>query len=275
MADKVKLIPRQIREAELSTARFLSAEEQKVYEKACQKYSEKARGSLENKESNLWKILLLNDIGIRTATLPELECALENGLSLRGHYEDAREVILRSKGDSYQPNDYVAKHLAKKLKIRGQIRNPLIITNLKPVEDENSEYGLIAEPTGKTEIIEARDFNHENNQRKFKRINPSYSIEFDEKGDRTLYTRQQGLSRLCLGRDLGLFSDGEGLAGSSAVGRVVVVSGEATSQKINEYVNQLTKEKAKRDSQLTKRFDKAKQVLDTAYKQAEAILKRK
>jgi len=230
---EVKLIPRQIREADYPTARFLSEKEQEKYRQEIQRYSEKARSSLDIplKGSNLWKVLLLNQIGIRTATIPELEEALENGLSLKRTYEDGREVILRSKGDSYNSNDYVAKNLVKRLGIKRQIKTPLIITDLKPVEDENSDYGLIAQPTNQTKVIEASDFNHKNNGRRFRRINPDYSIEFDYKGSRTLYTRESGLFRLYLFGDLDLLADSSHLALSNSDGRVVIVSGEASAQK--------------------------------------------
>jgi hypothetical protein len=42
--------------------------------------------------------------------------------------------------------------------------------------------------------------------------------------NRTLYTKDSGLSRLCLGRILSLYSDWGGLADSDDGGRVVVVS---------------------------------------------------
>ena len=143
MVEQVSLIPKQIREAGFPVARFLSQGEQEKYAEACKNYGQKARNSLNVplKSSNLWKVLLLNEIGIKTATLPELETAFGNGLDLRGTYEDSREVILRSRGDSHTPNDYVAKDLSKKLKIR-RIGPPLIITNLKSAVDENSTYGL-------------------------------------------------------------------------------------------------------------------------------------
>lgn len=265
MVEQVSLIPRQIREVGFPVARFLSQEEQNKYIETCKNYGEKARNCLNIpiKGSNLWKVLLLDEIGIKTATLPELETALENGLDLRGTYEDSREVILRSRGDSHTPNDYVAKDLSKKLKIR-RIGTPLIITNLKPVEDGDSDYGLVLAPTAETKIIPSSDFSHKNNGRHFRTINPDYSIEFDDNSNRTLYTRDNGLSRFCLGRGLDLYSDGRGLANSSADGRVVVVSGEATSQKaLNDYLTNLKQKSQKQITEIQERAKKAEKYLKT------------
>jgi len=219
---QVKLIPREIREASFPIARFISSEEEAKYKEALKQYSGKARDNL-NVESNIWKILLLNQIGIRTATLPELESALENGLSLSGHCEDAREVVLRTAEDSYPQNDYLAKSLTEQLKIK-QFRSPLVVKGLEVVEDKKSDYGLAFKVNDKTEVIEALDFAHANDLRKFIRINPDYSVEFNDKGNRVLRTRPDGLSRACLDRDLDLYSWYMHLADSGSDGRVVVVA---------------------------------------------------
>jgi hypothetical protein len=224
--DSVQLIPREIREAGFSSARFLSEEEQAMYEKAsCKSFSGQAYLHLNKSRegSNIFKVLFLNQTGIRTATLPELETALENGLALQGHYEDAREVVLRSAGDSYAPNDYLAKTLAKSLGVK-RFTAPLVVSGLDIVGDDNSHYGLNFKPTDKTQVLEVPSLAHTNHERRFSRINPDYSIEFNDNGNRTLYTRQDGLSGLCLDWGLGLNSRLEHLECSDSYGRVVVVS---------------------------------------------------
>ena len=93
MANQVKLLQRLPRELERYSpeARPLSEEEQARYDDSIKQFSGKAYDSL-NVQSDLWKILHLNQIGIRTATFPELDLAIERGLSLGGHYEDGTEV---------------------------------------------------------------------------------------------------------------------------------------------------------------------------------------
>ena len=226
----VKLIPRELREASFPEARFLNNEEQARYNEVCKRFGKKARQTLNVplKGSNLFKVLFLNELGITTATISELGLALENGLDLKRTYEDGREVVLRSAGDlDYQANDYIAKSLAKLIRKRS-FKHPLIIKGLRGKEDENSVYGLSFAKTDELEVIEAPDFSHKNNCRRFIRVNPDYSIDFGDEGNKTLYTRQNGVSGLDVDGGGYLGSDGRGLAGSNDAGRVVVVSGEAT-----------------------------------------------
>ncbi len=223
MANSVKLIPKEIREMVYPELRFLSEAEQIRYDSECQRFGDKARASLNVplKGSNLWKILLLNDMGIVTPTLPEMECGLENGLDLRGTYEDTCSVILRSAGDTNSNNDALAKGLAKKLKIR-RFTEPLIIEGLGLVESAESSYGLDFKLTNRTNVVKAPDFSHANSGRKFVSINPDYTLNFADSGNRTLYTRSNGLSGVFLGRNLDLGSNDDYLAGSDECGRVLV-----------------------------------------------------
>lgn len=244
--ESVKLIPREIREASFPTARFLLEEEQARYEEAYKSFSGKAADSLRigRNGSTLFKVLFLNQIGIRTASLGELEFSLENGLDLQGHYEDAPVVVLRSASDSYEPNNYLANSLAKNLEIK-KFKAPLVVSGLEVVADNESQYGLSFKKTDKTEVFEAPDLSHKNNQRRFSRVNPDYSVEFNDKASRTLYTRDNGLSGLCLGRGLGLGSRVERLEDSDSYGRVVVIdSAEGTQKNIQKYISQLQKAKS-------------------------------
>ncbi|MEK6860245.1 MAG: hypothetical protein AABX54_05525 [Nanoarchaeota archaeon] len=259
--ESVKLIPREIKEAGFPEARFLSEEEHARYKEA-KGFSGKAADSLKvgRNGSNLWEVLLLNQIGIRTGTIPEIELAYENGLPLQGHYEDGTEVVLRSAGDSYKPNDYLARNLAEMLGIM-EFGNPLVVKGLEVVADNKSQYGLSFKKTDKTQVIEVPDLNHKNHQRKFSRINPDYSIAFDDNGTRTLWTRDNGISRLYLLRDLDLDSRGEYLAGSNDDGRVVVVdSAEGAQKNIEGYLAQLKTEKERQLAEVERKYGDAMRV---------------
>ena len=261
--EQVSLVPREIRQAGFPTARFLTQEEQVRYEEACKEYSGKARDSLRVpiNGSNLFKVLFLNQIGIRTASLGELECALENGLALQGQYEDAPAVVLRSANDSHSPNDYLAKSLAKDIGVK-KFKAPLVVTGLEVVADDNSQYGLSFRKIDKTQVVEASDLDHTNHQRKFSRINSDYSIQFDEKGTRTLWTRDNGVSGLYLDRGSGLGSRGEGLAYSGDSGRVVVVNNtEGDAKNFDSYIAQLKLERDNQEADHKRRFDDAMNVL--------------
>ncbi len=263
MANQVSLIPREIKEAGFPVARFLSEEEQAKYEEACKQYSGKAREVLNigRNGSNLFKVLLLNQIGIRTASLGELESALENGLALQDQYEDAPAIVLRSASDSYEPNDYLAKTLSAEIRVK-KVTAPLVITGLELVLDKNSKYGLSFKKTDKTEAVEAPCLSHKNNQKRFSRINPDYSDEFDDKANRTLWTRDNGISRLYLGWDLLLYSGDGLLASSGDYGRVVVVNNaEGIAKNFDAYLTQLNSEKERQAAEIEKRYADALRVL--------------
>lgn len=260
----VSLMPRDLA---VPRARFLTEENQARYEEACNRFNgEKARDSLRvsQRGSNLFKVLLLNQIGVRTATFPELDLIVQNDRDfLSGTWEDSREVVLRSKGDSYSNNDYLAKRLAKDLKIRGSIKTPLVVSGLVPFEDKNSDYGLVLKPTGETQVIKAPDFSHENDGRKFRAINPDYTVEFDDTSDRTLYTKGGGISRLGLGRGRVADACWDVLADWDAGGRVVeILDAEGVApQKFKEYLIKLEQEKERQLQELDKRFVDAQKVL--------------
>jgi hypothetical protein len=189
--------------------------------------------------SNPFAVVLANQIlgqeGLRTATQADLEKALKVGaLNLRGFYEDTG-LVLRSEEDrDYSRNNALSRELAKQVKERGiklNQRNPVMIPLIGlEVEKADNDYGLTFILKEDAEIYNVPILNQETG---------SFSSEdIDEKtglpvklgqGNRTLYTRNSGLSRLYLGNLLSLTSGSGGLDGSGGGGRVVVVSAEGTS----------------------------------------------
>jgi hypothetical protein len=205
--------------------RCLPQDEQRAYEKACASFkSEKARASLnvDTNGSNLWKVLLLNQIGIKTATLGELEAlAVSHPEFLQGHFEDAPSVCLRSAEDSYAKNDYLTKQLAEYIG-KSKIKTPVVISGLKIKKDDASDYGLSFEKDGDFTFFEAQELSHVNNIKKFSRGNEKGIPIFDKNGTRKIYTRDKGLSRLYLDWNLDLCSLDGGLTNSYFDGRMVV-----------------------------------------------------
>ena len=265
MKSMVKLIPRELREMDFQEARFLTEEEQARYEEACKSYAGKARDSLNisRNGSNLFKVIKLNEMGIKTATLDDLELALENGMDLSGTYEDVPVVVLRSAGDSYRRNDYLAKALAELTK-RKNFPHAVVIEGLKLKEDSASDYGFSFEAGERFRVVEAPALDHANDRRRFSRINPDYSIDFDDNGKRVNYTREDGVDRFYLDRNLGLYSDGGNLDYSNDAGRVVVVSGEATSQKnLYPYLDKIKADSERQIKELAERYRKAEHYIKT------------
>ena len=148
--------------------------------------------------------------GTKIATRQDLENAISKDNSFfKGRYTDFA-LALRTAGDSYNPNDLLAKRLAKQLEQRdialgeGKLI-PLDVLSL--IEDENSAYGLVIDlkENAKSSIRDLNDF--------------KWDCE-----------RNEGLACAGLNGDGYWYSDGEHLADSDALGRVVIVSGEAASQ---------------------------------------------
>ena len=190
--------------------------------------------------SNPFAVVLMNKVlneeGLKTASQSDLEKAIKlNALSLNGTYEDTA-LILRNENN---PNSYLAKHLMKQVKERNKkAKTPIMITlnQLELVNDTASEYGLAFKLKEDAEIIYAPILNDEVGNFSSEDIDEKTGLPIKlGKGNRTLYTRDSGLSRLCLNWDLELYARGDVLADSSSDGRVVVVSGEATEKFFNEY----------------------------------------
>jgi len=262
--DGVALIPREIREAGFPTARYLNENEQTRYEEAVKGFnSEKARKTLSvpSNGSNLFKVLLLNKLGIRTATMQELEMIVDqNPGMLRGHYEDSPSVALFSSNTSYDSNKPLAKSLSK---LVGKHEYPVIMDGLELVEDPSTAYGLSLKPGNKFQFAKAPELAYANNGRKFSRLDERAMPIFDDKGTRTLYTRQDGFSRVCLGGSLSLGLGDEDLAGSGENGRVVVVSAEgAANAKLKEYMSRLTSERDRQDAATEERFQRASAIMN-------------
>ncbi len=184
---------------------------------------------------------VLQDAGgrLQVATQADLETILKNNsLTLKDRYEDTG-LVWRSSGD---PNKYFAKDLANQCKARGQTLvegMPYVfpLVNLKLRDDSKSptKLSFIVGALGsyyQTPVLKSADGSY---------IHPA---EVDSvtglptkvypsavAGNRQLWTRDSGLSGLYLDGDLDVNSNSGGLADSSDVGRVVLVSGAAATQK--------------------------------------------
>lgn len=215
------------------SAGFLSEDEQKAYEDAVKKFKNKRARQVLNvpiKGSNLFKVLLLNQIGIRTATMAELDQIVQADKNfLIGKCEDAPSVVLRSNGDSNINNDYLAKSLAKSIKVKRFSGMPFVISGMELFEDNNSAYGLNFK-AGKTfDFFKAPELMR---NCQFKIMNEKGIPVEDEMGNRTSYTRQDGLSRFFLNMYMDVRSSYRNLIESDESRLVVVVKAlEASSQK--------------------------------------------
>ncbi len=247
-------------------ANFLSEDQQVRYEEAVSQYdNQRARNTLSVpiKGSNLFKVLLLNQIGIRTASLPELDqIRLEDEDFLKGIYVDTPSIVLRGEGDSYELNDRLARYLEGKAKERGlDLEEPIVANGLRLRQDGNSAYGLNFLVDGETEMFEAPELRPENNYKKFTRQDERGMPIFENGGEKTFYTGSNRLSRLCLDDGPVLDSLLRYLGVSGDYGRVVVVSAGGTRAEFDDYLGKLRESKERELSDLQERYDRAESVL--------------
>jgi len=206
-------------------------------------------------------------IGVRVAGQGDLETAMRvSALNLEGTYEDTG-LVLRTDGN---PNEYLSGNLMKQVKERfGKGAKMLIMIPLYEMElvkNQDSPHGLAFKLKKDAEIIYTPILNKSDGS-KFNSEDIDVKTGLPIKvgnGNRTLWTRDSGLSRLYLGRGLNLNSDYDNLADSNDYGRVVLVStAEGGSQ---DYINEkLVELKSLRDAEFTR--------INNKYKQAEAVLR--
>jgi hypothetical protein len=185
---------------------------------------------------------LVRPLGIRVANLrdffrPEVLDLIENRF-----YSDTPSIVLRSNDDSYERNIPLIRRITELVEEKeGRVNMPLMITGFdveKWPEDEKG-YGLTIVPRDDFSVISDKRLGGEYNIKKFSTIDNLALPNFDRKGSRTWYAKDQGLSRLYLVRNLALDSGDDSLANSSDSGRVVLVKGgEATSQNFEAQLRQ-------------------------------------
>jgi hypothetical protein len=135
----------------------------------------------------------------------------------------------------------------------------LPLYQLDLVKDSGSPYGLSFKLQDDCQPIHAEQLSHDNSGKTFSTADNNGMPIFDKKGSRTLYTRKDGLSRLCLGGGLDAGSYYDDLAGSGDDGRVVLVRSEAASENFSEKLR-LQHEKSQID--LSNRYERALRVLE-------------
>lgn len=271
----VKLVPKELLENIPELYFFNDKGVLDNYQENIKKYGEKARKTLtydgfpsynEKRKLVVGSSPFINiELGklVRLATPSELEQAVRNSPDFfRGTYEDTG-FMLQTNGDSYKPNDYVAKELYEQIKKRN-IKLPVRISlkGLDVEEDNNSAYSLVPIITDATELFHSPEFSHKNNGKTFSETDENGVPIWDKNGNRTFYARE-GLSGLSLDDDLGLGSDWDGLADSGSNGRVALVSGEATSQNLEKYLARLQEERKSEIAKFEERYKKAEKFLRT------------
>lgn len=233
MAEKIQLVPGNVVYPALS---FL-ADEMRLddYKERIAKYGERARKTLDIFRFGNGVLIGSNpfaNVELASADIA-LPSQLEHAVRLapdffRGTFEDVG-LVLRTNGDSYTNNDYVAKNLFQQVRKKtGESPTPecparISLKGLKLRENDKSAYGLVFRLGDETEVDFVSEFANLNGRKRFLRTDEKGVPLFDVDGKRILYTRQEGLSVLCLDGLLSLGSDDGNLASSNDDGRVVLI----------------------------------------------------
>ncbi len=245
--------------------RNLSGEIIEKYKERLNKYTGSARKYLdifENQNddlvgSNCFAPLLLRECLPESLSLATLDDAVVAGLiypnEFRSNIKEGIYVdlglVLRTSGDSYLPNDYLSRDLAKQLEERGlTLKTPkaLLFDALSLRVDNDSCYGLSYDLNERAElgnnILDLPSLVHQNDGKRFRFksdvmfldkdkeiINPRFRftndlIVFDNEGENIIKTRKDGLARLSFDRGLYLCSSSHNLDNSNSKNRVYVVS---------------------------------------------------
>jgi hypothetical protein len=204
--------------------------------------------------------------GVRVSTQSDLETAMRIGaLDLSGTYEDTG-LVLRTVGS---PNSYLAVNLMKQVNERlgKKAKMPVMIPlyGMGLVKDQDSPHGLAFKLKDDAEINYAPILNKPNNSNfNSEDIDTKTGLPTKVgKGNRTLWTKDSGLSRLDLDGDLDLYSNDGDLANSSDNGRVVLVStAEGGSQAFfNEKLAELQNIKDDKIKEINENYIKAEKIL--------------
>lgn len=184
------------------------------------------------KGSNPFAVVLANHIlreeNLGVATQADLEKVLRTGWDLRGTYEDTGLVLRSEEDKDYSRNTPLAKDLAEQIKARGikfNQKNPVMIPLIGlELETADNDYGLTFKLREDVEVYEAPVLSKKENFNS-KDIDEKIGLpkKVSTSGDRTLYIRNSGLSRLSLYSGLDLLSDRKYFDLSGDGGRVVVV----------------------------------------------------
>jgi hypothetical protein len=186
---------------------------------------------------------LMEEAGASAATQAELEYArAHDALSLKGIYAETGFVFRTETDRDFERNTPIAKNLASQLREReyeGQIEDkvPLVILykDLK-LEDADNEYGLQFAMKDTAKAIEGDILSSPSESRFFsKDIDRKTGLpaKLDKEGNRILWTRESGISRLGSGGSV-LSSCVCSLAVSVSRGRVVMACAEGAQKILDE-----------------------------------------
>jgi len=171
---------------------------------------------------------ILRDSGIRTS-VPRDDVSGDILNKIRNNYYSDFNALVAQKD---QPSSEKNKGLWKRVielaeEKKGSVKFPFMISGFYVLPDKiDKDYGIKIVPASNFEIIEDERLSGNYNNWKFENVDENgLPVDLNKnKGSKTLYTRNNGLSRFYLDRDSDVDSNDRDLVVSNDVGRVVLVS---------------------------------------------------
>ncbi len=172
------------------------------------------------------------------------------------HYTDFNALVCQEKAPSYEKEKNLWEKVIKLAeKKHGKVKFPFMIQGFYIAPDETEKnYGVKIIPASNFEIIEDERLSIKYNSWKFDSIDKKgIPLSLDKnKGSRTFYTMENGLSRVCLDGIGSLGVRGDYLGVSGDFGRVVIVSTEGANAK--NFMQEIIKEKREKLNLLEKKY---------------------
>ena len=166
--------------------------------------------------------------GIRVATLADLSRPEIMKIMKDKFYSDTPAIVLRSLKDSFEQNRLLIKQLAPMIEKKvGKLNLPVLIIGFDVKPSKSGEgYGLDIVARDDFSVLQDERLSGKYDGQRFSNVDENGLPIFDNSGSRTWFARNQGISRLCLNRNLDLYSwcyGDDSLAYSYDYGRVALV----------------------------------------------------
>ena len=206
---------------------------------------------------------IVRPLGLRVASLRDLSQPEVMQMIQGKFYSDTPALVARSETDkNYSRNNTILQFLAEQASQKHE-KYPFMVTgfDVAPDPEDTQGYGIKLIPREDFKLTYDERLEGKYNEKNFSEVDEQGFPVFDKNGTRTWYARGSGLSWLCLDSGLGLDSGYVILDLSVGMGRVVLISGEATSQNFEQYLTKLRQEADAKKTAIDARFEKARKIL--------------
>lgn len=173
---------------------------------------------------------LVRPHNMHVASLAELSDPQILSMLKGKHYSNASALVVQSNKDWIEKNNGLLRQITELAENwAGKIQYPFMVTGFNfGLSQSNESYGLNIVPRNDFAVTHDKRLSNKNNGRRFYAVDKLGLPEFDKKGTRAFYAKDNGVSGLFiyLNTDL-VANDVDGLASSYGNGRLVLVRGEA------------------------------------------------